>query len=386
MAEEQRDYYEVLGVERTATQEEIKRAYRKLAMKYHPDRNHGNKDAEEKFKQVGEAYSILGDEDKRAAYDRYGHSAFGAGGPGAGGFGGFGGFSQADFGNMGDIFADIFGAATGTTRRSAEGNKQMFRGDDLAYNLEITLEQAAEGFKSRIKVPKWSKCEACNGTGAEKGTHPETCPMCGGSGFVRSGQGFFTVQRTCPECRGTGKVIRHPCHECHGTGVVEGKQTLEVNIPAGVFDGARIRVPGKGGPGQNGGPNGDLYVQIQIKPHDVFERDGMDLHMQMPMSFVTAALGGELEVPTLEGKAVLRIPAGTQPGKIFRLKDRGIKNLRGPDKGDLYVHVTVEVPVNMDKEQEDLLRKFDASLNSGGVNHHAPEKQGFFDKLSNLFK
>lgn len=387
MAEQQRDYYEVLGVERTATPEEIKKAYRKLAMKYHPDRNPGNKQAEEMFKQIGEAYSVLGDADKRAAYDRYGHSAFGAGGQGGDpGFGGFGGFSQTDFSNMRDIFADIFGAAAGTARRGAEGNKQMFRGEDLAYNLEITLEQAAEGYKTRIKIPKWSDCEACHGTGAERGTSPETCPMCGGTGFVRSGQGFFTVQRTCPECQGTGTIIRHPCHVCHGSGVVEGKQTVEVDIPAGIFDGARIRLAGKGGPGRNGGPSGDLYVQIRVKPHDIFEREGQDLHMQMAMSYATAALGGELEIPTLEGKAVLRIPEGTQPGKIFRLKDRGIKNLRGSDRGDLFVHVTVEVPNNLTSDQKELLRKFDKALNGEKENHPVEEKKGFFDKLANLFK
>ena len=305
--EEDFDYYEVLGVTRTATQEEIKKGYRRMAMKYHPDRNKGDKHAEEKFKQVGEAYEVLKDEQKRAAYDRYGRSAFN-GGAGAGGFGGFGGFDASQFGDMGDIFSEIFG---GGHARSSGQNKQMFRGEDLIYDLDITLEQAAEGYKTKIKVPSWSKCTACGGSGAEKGTKVETCPTCHGSGYVRAGAGFFQIQQTCPRCHGTGKYIPHPCHKCHGTGMQEEKKELEITIPAGVDDGNRMRIPDRGSPGQNGGPAGDLYIRIRIKPHDIFERDGQDLHMEMPMSFVTAALGGELEVPTLTGKATLRIPEGT---------------------------------------------------------------------------
>ena len=383
MADEELDYYEVLGVERTATQEEIKKHYRRLAMKYHPDRNHGDKTAEEKFKQVGEAYEVLGDEQKRAAYDRYGHSAFGgAGGPG--GFGGFDGFQQADFGNINDIFSEIFGASRSRTR--AGGNKQMFRGEDLMYDIEITLRQAAEGYKTTIKVPAWEKCDACGGTGAEKGTHPETCPTCHGTGYIRAGQGFFQIQQTCPTCHGTGQVIKHPCHVCDGTGMKKESKEIEVNIPAGIDDGQRLRFGGRGAPGQNGGPAGDLYVRIRIAPDEIFQRDGQDLHMEMPLSFATAALGGELQVPTLDGKVTLKIPEGTQSGRTFRLKGRGIKSIRTSEHGDLYVHTTVEVPVNMTKVQKELLSKFDESISKSRKSHHAPEKQGFFDKLSNLFK
>ena len=383
--EEDFDYYEVLGVTRTATQEEIKKGYRRMAMKYHPDRNKGDKHAEEKFKQVGEAYEVLKDEQKRAAYDRYGRSAFngGAGGAGAGGFGGFGGFDASQFGDMGDIFSEIFG---GGHARSSGQNKQMFRGEDLIYDLDITLEQAAEGYKTKIKVPSWSKCTACGGSGAEKGTKVETCPTCHGSGYVRAGAGFFQIQQTCPRCHGTGKYIPHPCHKCHGTGMQEEKKDLEITIPAGVDDGNRMRIPDRGSPGQNGGPAGDLYIRIRIKPHDIFERDGQDLHMEMPMSFVTAALGGELEVPTLTGKATLRIPEGTQSGKTFRLRGHGIRSVRNAEKGDLYVHTTVEIPVNMTTEQKDILRQFDASINHSKKDHHAPERKSFFEKLGKLFK
>lgn len=379
MAEEL-DYYEVLGVSRTATQEEIKKGYRRMAMKYHPDRNKGDKAAEEKFKQVGEAYAVLSDEQKRAAYDRYGHSAFNAGGNG--GFsGGFGGFDPSQFGEFSDIFSEIFGA-----RARGDGNKQMFRGEDLVYDIDITLEEAAEGLKTKIKVPSWSKCTACDGSGAEKGTHPETCPTCHGSGYVRAGQGFFQIQQTCPRCHGTGKIIRHPCKVCHGTGMKEERKELEISIPAGVDDGNRMRIAGRGSPGQNGGPAGDLYVRINIKRHPLFERDGQDLHIEMPISFASAALGGELEVPTLTGKVKLRIPEGTQTGRTFRLKEHGIRGIRTLDKGDLYVHTTIEVPVNMTNEQKELLKKFDASVENSTKSHHSPEKQGFFDKLGNLFK
>lgn len=382
MAEEELDYYEVLGVERTATQEEIKKGYRRMAMKYHPDRNKGDKSAEEKFKQVGEAYSVLGDEQKRAAYDRYGRSAFESGG--AGGFGGgFGSFDPSQFGEFSDIFAEIFGARAGGR---AGGNKQMFRGEDLVYDLDITLEQASEGLKTKIKVPSWSKCEACEGTGAEKGMHPETCPTCHGSGFVRAGQGFFQIQQTCPRCHGTGKIIRHPCKVCGGTGMKEERKEIEISIPAGVDDGNRMRISGRGAPGQNGGPAGDLYVRIHVKRHDLFERDGQDLHIEMPMSFTMAALGGELEVPTLTGKVKLRIPEGTQTGRTFRLKGHGIVGLRTTDKGDLYVHTNVEVPVNMTAKQKELLQQFEESLLGSKRSHHAPEKQGFFDKLGKLFQ
>ena len=379
MAEEKRDYYEVLGLQKGASEEEIKKAFKTMARKYHPDLHPGDKEAEAKFKEVNEAYGVLSDADKRARYDQFGHAGvdpnFAGAGGGAGDFGGFG--------DMGDIFSEIFG---GGHARSSGQNKQMFRGEDLIYDLDITLEQAAEGYKTKIKVPSWSKCTACGGSGAEKGTKVETCPTCHGSGYVRAGAGFFQIQQTCPRCHGTGKYIPHPCHKCHGTGMQEEKKELEITIPAGVDDGNRMRIPDRGSPGQNGGPAGDLYIRIRIKPHDIFERDGQDLHMEMPMSFVTAALGGELEVPTLTGKATLRIPEGTQSGKTFRLRGHGIRSVRNAEKGDLYVHTTVEIPVNMTTEQKDILRQFDASINHSKKDHHAPERKSFFEKLGKLFK
>ena len=377
MAEEKRDYYEVLGLQKGASEEEIKKAFKTMARKYHPDLHPGDKEAEAKFKEVNEAYGVLSDADKRARYDQFGHAGvdpnFAGAGGGAGDFGGFG--------DMGDIFSEIFG---GGHARSSGQNKQMFRGEDLIYDLDITLEQAAEGYKTKIKVPSWSKCTACGGSGAEKGTKVETCPTCHGSGYVRAG--FFQIQQTRPRCPGTGKYIPHPCHKCHGTGMQEEKKELEITIPAGVDDGNRMRIPDRGSPGQNGGPAGDLYIRIRIKPHDIFERDGQDLHMEMPMSFVTAALGGELEVPTLTGKATLRIPEGTQSGKTFRLRGHGIRSVRNAEKGDLYVHTTVEIPVNMTTEQKDILRQFDASINHSKKDHHAPERKSFFEKLGKLFK
>ncbi len=383
MADAELDYYEVLGVERTATQEEIKKSYRRLAMKYHPDRNQGDKGAEEKFKQVGEAYEVLSDPQKRAAYDRYGHSAFQAGGNGgAGGFGGFGGFSGGgNFNDIGDIFSEIFGQQA----RSRGGSKNMRRGKDLQYDIEITLEQAAEGYETEIKVPSWSKCEECNGTGARKGTQPKTCPTCNGTGSVRMGNGFFQVEQTCPTCHGKGKVIEKPCTHCHGTGFQEERKTLQIKIPAGIDDGQRIRMSGRGAPGENGGANGDLYVQVNIKEHELFVREDDDLHLELPISFATAALGGELEVPTLKGKVTLKIPEATQTGKIFRLKEKGIKGLRTGRMGDMYVHTIVETPVNLTKEQKELLKKFEASLHSNGMKHHAPDSKSFFEKLGDLF-
>ncbi len=383
MAEAELDYYEVLGVERTATQEEIKKNYRRLAMKYHPDRNHGDKAAEEKFKQVGEAYEVLSDPQKRAAFDRYGHSAFGGGQGGFGGFeGGFGGFSSAGFDNINDIFADFFGGQA----RSRGGNRNMRRGEDLQYEIEITLEQAAEGYETEILVPTWTKCEECDGTGAKKGTKPKQCPTCHGAGSVRVGAGFFQVEQTCPTCHGKGTVIDKPCPKCHGTGWKEERKKIQVQIPAGIDDGQKIRLAGRGYPGENGGSNGDLYVVVSVKQHDIFDRDGADLHLEMPLSFAQAALGGELEVPTLNGKLTLKIPEGTQSGKIFRLRGKGIKSLRTSNFGDLYVHTAVETPVNLTDEQKEILKNFEATLHKSKRSHHAPEKKGFFDKLGDLFK
>ncbi len=381
MAEAPLDYYEVLGVSRSASQEEIKKSYRKLAMKYHPDRNHGDKSAEEKFKQIGEAYEVLGDQEKRAAYDRYGHSAFTAGGNGAGGFGGFGGFQTGGFSDINDIFSEIFGHQT----RSRGGNRNMRRGDDLSYEIEITLEQAAKGYETEIKVPSWSTCDECHGSGARRGTKPRTCPTCHGTGTVRMGNGFFQVEQTCSTCHGKGTIIDQPCPGCHGTGHKEERKTIQVKIPAGIEDGQRIRMSGRGAPGENGGANGDLYVVVDVKPHELFERDGTDLHIEMPLNFVTAALGGEIEVPTLDSRVTLKIPEGTQSGKIFRLRERGIRSVRNSTMGDLYVHTAIETPVNLNAEQKELLQKFQATFTGDQVEHHPPEKKSFFDKIGDLF-
>ncbi|MFN9805785.1 MAG: molecular chaperone DnaJ, partial [Betaproteobacteria bacterium] len=323
-----KDFYEALGVAKNASDDEIKKAYRKMAMKYHPDRNQGDKakEAEEKFKEIKEAYEILSDSNKRAAYDRFGHAgvdpnmAGARGGPGGEGFGGF-----ADA--FGDIFGDIFGGAMGGAAGRG-GRSAAFRGADLRYNMEITLEQAAKGFATDIRVPSWDSCETCHGTGAKPGTSPKTCGTCGGSGAVRMTQGFFSIQQTCPTCHGSGKVIAEPCTSCHGEGRIKKIKVLEVNIPAGIDEGQRIRLGGKGEPGMNGGPPGDLYVEIRIKPHEVFQRDGDDLHCEVPVSLVTAALGGDVEVATLGEKVSINVPEGTQSGKTFRLRGKGIKGVR----------------------------------------------------------
>src|SRR3954454_17983992 len=321
-----RDYYEVLGVNKDASEEDIKKSYRKLAMKYHPDRNPDNPKAEEHFKEAKEAYEILTDANKRAAYDHYGHAGVdpsSAAGAGAG----FGGFSDA----FGDIFSDIFG---GGRSRST-----VFRGADLRYNLEISLEEAARGTETRIRIPAMEECDTCKGTGAKPGTQPTTCPTCAGHGQVRMQQGFFSIQQTCPRCHGTGKIVPNPCTACGGAGRVKRNKTLEVKIPAGIDDGMRIRSSGNGEPGVNGGPSGDLYVEIRIKQHAVFQRDGDDLHCEIPISFAKAALGGEVEVPTLSGKASFTLPEGTQSGKTFRLRSKGIKGVRSGYAGDLFCHV-----------------------------------------------
>ncbi|WP_394143001.1 molecular chaperone DnaJ [Burkholderia multivorans] len=369
-----RDYYEVLGVAKNASDDEIKKAYRKLAMKYHPDRNPDNKDAEEHFKEVKEAYEMLSDSQKRAAYDQYGHAGVdpNMGGAGAQGFGGFA-----------DAFGDIFGQAAGG--RGGRGGPQVYRGADLRYSMEITLEQAAHGYDTQIRVPSWVSCEVCHGSGAKPGTKPETCPTCHGQGTVRMSQGFFSIQQTCPKCHGTGTYIPEPCAHCHGSGKVKETKTLEVKIPAGIDDGMRIRSAGNGEPGINGGPPGDLYVEIHIKPHAVFERDGDDLHCQMPIPFTTAALGGEIEVPTLAGRATFPVPEGTQSGKTFRLRGKGIKGLRSSIAGDLYVHVQVETPVKLTDHQRDLLKQFEKSLAEGGA-RHSPQSKSWFDRVKSFFE
>lgn len=373
-----RDFYDILGVARNATDDEIKKAYRKLAMKYHPDRNPDSKEAEGKFKEAKEAYEMLSDPQKRAAYDQYGHAGVD---PNMGGFGGggqgFGGFSDA----FGDIFGDIFG---GGGTRGGRGGPQVYRGADLRYSMEITLEEAAHGHETQIRVPSWSNCDSCGGDGAEPGSKVETCTTCHGAGQVRVAQGFFSMQQTCPRCSGSGKYIPKPCKKCHGAGKIKSQKTLEVKIPAGIDDGMRIRSSGNGEPGVNGGPSGDLYVEVHIKEHPVFQREGEDLHCEMPISFIDAALGGEIEVPTLSGKASFDVPEGTQSGRVFRLRSKGIKSLRTALPGDLYIHVQVETPVKLNETQKNLLRKFDESLKSGG-SKHSPQQKGWLDRVKDFF-
>ncbi|MDR3455369.1 MAG: molecular chaperone DnaJ [Rhodoferax sp.] len=374
-----RDYYETLGVPKNASEEEIKKAYRKLAMKHHPDRNQGDvtKAAEAKFKEAKEAYEMLSDAQKRAAYDQYGHAGVDPnmrGGPGAEGFGGF---AEA----FGDIFGDIFNGQRGGR---AQGGRQVFRGGDLSYAMEVTLEEAAHGKVAQIRIPTWDDCSTCHGTGAKPGTKVITCTTCHGAGAVQMRQGFFSVQQTCPTCRGTGKLIPETCVACHGQGKVKSNKTLEVKIPAGIDDGMRIRSAGNGEPGTNGGPPGDLYIEIRLKKHSIFERDGDDLHCEVPIGFTTAALGGEIDVPTLAGKAAIDIPEGTQAGKQFRLRGKGIKGVRSSYPGDLYCHITVETPVKLTEHQRKLLKELDESLKKGGAKH-SPSEGNWTDKLKSFF-
>ena len=364
-----RDYYEVLGVAKGATEEAIKKAFKKLAMKHHPDRNQGDKSSEEKFKEAKEAYEVLTDGNKRAAYDQYGHAGVD---PSMGG-GGNRDFSDA----FSDIFGDIFGGG-----RSSRTN--VYRGADLRYNLEISLEEAARGTETKIKVPVLSECEPCHGTGAKPGTEPVTCTTCGGHGQVRMQQGFFSIQQTCPRCHGTGRVIADPCTHCHGEGRVKKHKTLSVRIPAGVDEGDRIRLSGEGEAGINGGPPGDLYVQIHLKAHAVFQRDHNDLHCEMPISFVAAALGGEVEIPTLDGHATIKIPPETQTGKVFRLRGKGIKGIRSDHPGDLMAHLVVETPINLTDRQKELLREFEACC-TGHEAKHNPRAKGFMEKVKAFF-
>lgn len=378
MAASKKDYYEVLGVNRDASEEDIKKSYRKLAMKYHPDRNPDNPKAEEQFKEAKEAYETLSDDQKRAAYDQYGHAAFENGGGGAGA-----GFGGAGFGDaFGDIFGDIFG---GGGSRSGQRNN-VYRGADLRYNMEISLEDAAKGIESKIRIPVQASCETCKGTGAKSGKSAVTCSTCGGHGQVRMQQGFFSVQQTCPKCHGTGKVIRDEdkCGTCHGAGRTKINKTLSVKIPAGVDEGDRIRLSGEGEAGVNGGPTGDLYVVIHLKQHEMFQRDGGNLHCEMPISFTTAALGGEIEVPTLGGSAKMKIPPETQTGGVFRLKGKGIKPLRQSENGDLMVHVVVETPVKLTEHQKKLLREFDTSTQAD-AGKHSPKNKSWVDKARDFF-
>jgi len=366
-----RDYYEVLGVTREASDEDLKKAYRKLAMKHHPDRNPDNPSAEEKFKELKEAYEVLADPNKRSAYDQYGHAGVD---PTAAGAGGFGGFADA----FSDIFGDIFGGGRGG------GRSNVYRGADLRYNLEISLEDAARGTETRIRIPTMEECEACKGSGAKPGTQPKVCPTCGGAGQVRIQQGFFSIQQTCPKCHGSGRVIPEPCPSCRGAGRVKQHKTLSVKIPSGIDNGDRIRLSGEGEHGVNGGPPGDLYVQIHVKRHPVFEREGDDLHCEMPISFTTAALGGEIEIPTLEGAAKIRVPQESQSGKVFRLRGKGIKGVRSSAPGDLMCHVVVETPVNLTDAQKDLLREFEA-ISQKNADRHNPRAKSWMDKVREFF-
>ena len=362
-----RDYYEVLGVQRTCTEVDLKAAFRKLAMQHHPDRNPGDKDCEHKFKEINEAYDVLKDGDKRAAYDRFGHAAFEHGGPGGHGFG-------ADFGStFADIFEGIFGMAGARGRSSGRE-----RGSDLRYNMEISLNEAFNGKAAQIRIPTSVTCEVCSGSGAKAGTKQKQCATCGGAGKIRHAQGFFTLERTCPVCQGRGQVIDDPCPTCSGAGRVMRERMLSVNIPPGVEDGTRIRLAGEGEAGVRGGPAGDLYIFLSIEPHEFFQRDGADLHCRVPISMVCAAVGGEFEVPAIDGgKARVKVPAGTQTGRRFRLSGKGMPVLRAKQTGDMYVQVVVETPQNLSKRQRELLTEFE-KLSSATTQ---PESVGFFSRV-----
>lgn len=362
------DYYELLGVTKSADEKEIKRAYKKLAMKYHPDRTQGDKEKEAKFKEIQEAYEILSDREKRVAYDQYGHAAFEQGGFGGGGFGDM----------FGDIFGDIFGSSRGSRQR-------VIRGEDLRYDIEISLEEAVKGVTKDIKINTLAHCDHCDGTGAEKGSNIETCPTCHGAGRVRRQQGFFVSESLCPTCHGSGKRIEKPCHHCHGEGRVHKKKNLSVKIPAGVDTGNQLRLAGEGAAGENGAPAGDLYVVIHVKEHHIFERDGNNLYCEVPISFTTAALGGEIEVPTLDGRVKLKIPEETQTGKFFRMRGKGVTSARSGYAGDLICKVVVETPVKLNSEQKELLQKLEESLQGKSKGKHNPKSSGFLDGVKKFF-
>ncbi|MBT3047392.1 MAG: molecular chaperone DnaJ [gamma proteobacterium symbiont of Ctena orbiculata] len=372
-----RDYYEVLGVSKNASEADIKKAYRRLAMKYHPDRNTGDaaSNAEEKFKEAKEAYEVLTDAQKRATYDQFGHAGVD---PSMGG--GFGGGS-ANFSDIfGDVFGDIFGGG-----RGPGGGSRVHRGADLRYNLQLSLEDAVAGTTVKIRVPTLVKCDTCGGSGARKGSTPKTCDTCGGHGQVRMQQGFFSVQQTCPRCHGKGTMIEDPCPSCHGQGRVQEHKTLSVKVPPGVDSGDRIRLAGEGEAGESGGPPGDLYVQVAVKPHEIFSREDNHLYCEVPISFAVAALGGELEVPTLDGKVILKIPAGTQTGRLFRMRGKGVKPVRGGPVGDLLCRVLVETPVKLTAEQEELFKRLDESMKKGGAKH-SPHSTTWVDGVKKFFE
>jgi molecular chaperone DnaJ len=377
-----RDYYEILGVTRTCTEVELKSAFRKAAMQHHPDRNPGDPQAEARFKECNEAYSVLSDAQKRAAYDRYGHA-------GVNGMGGGGGGGQAGFQDMGDIFSEVFGQAFGEMFNAGRRSSGPARGQDLRYDVEVTLEQAYAGDEIEVHYPTVMTCEVCDGSGAKPGTQPSTCPTCGGAGRVRATQGFFSVERTCPRCGGHGRVVSDPCRACHGAGQVRQERTLKVRIPAGVDDGARIRLAGEGDAGARGGPRGDLYIFVSLRAHDLFERDGLDLLCTVPVPMVVAALGGEIDAPCLtagpkpcEGdcKVKVKVPEGAQTGKTIRLKGRGMPSLRGREVGDLVVELYVETPTNLTARQKELIRELSESCTGVHAEHHHPRHAGFFTK------
>ena len=371
-----RDYYEVLGVSRDAADGDLKKAYRRLAMKYHPDRNPNNPDAEGHFKEVKEAYEVLSDTDKRSAYDRFGHAGVqGSQGMGGGGFGGAEAFS--------DIFGDVFGDIFGVGRRG--GRNQVFRGADLRYELDLTLEQAVAGDSVSLEIPGQAECGRCGGKGAEPGSNPATCNTCGGAGQVRVAQGFFSIQQACPNCGGAGTLIDKPCRECSGRGRVRRMKTLSVKVPAGVDNGDRIRLAREGEAGRNGGPPGDLYVDISVKAHPIFTREGQNLSCEVPVSFATAVLGGAVDVPTLDGNVVLKIPSETQSGSLFRLRGKGVRSVRDSGVGDLFCRVQVETPVNLSGDQKERLRAFDESLQRDGSRHN-PRARSWFDGVKKFFE
>lgn len=368
-----RDYYEVLGVAKNTSEAELKKSFKRLAMKLHPDRNPDDSNAEEKFKEAKEAYEVLADARKRAAYDQFGH----AGVDQAGGAGGFGGAGASFSDVFGDVFGDIFGGG-------GRGGNRVYRGADLRYNLDLTLEEAVRGTTVKIRVPALSACETCGGSGAKPGTRPSTCPTCGGHGQVRMQQGFFSLQQTCPRCHGTGTLITDPCTACHGHGRVEEHKTLSVKVPSGVDSGDRIRLAGEGEVGESGGPSGDLYVHINVRAHSLFTRQDNDLYCEVPISFITASLGGELEVPTLAGRVKLKVPHETQTGKLFRLRGKGVKSVRGTSIGDLLCRVIVETPVNLSAQQKELLAEFDQTL-VDGADKHNPRATSWWDGVKKFF-
>jgi molecular chaperone DnaJ len=369
-----RDYYEILGVEKDVSEKDLKKAYRRVAMKFHPDRNPDDKEAEEKFKEASEAYEILSDSQKRAAYDQFGHAGVdGQSGMGGGGQG-FGSFSDI----FGDVFGDIFGGGGGGQR----GRGGPSRGADLRYTLDLSLEDAVKGTSVKIRVPTLVSCGTCSGSGAKPGTSPVTCTTCGGVGQVRMQQGFFSVQQTCPNCRGKGTIISDPCTDCHGQGRIEETKTLSVKVPAGVDTGDRIRLAGEGEAGADGGPSGDLYVQVSVQDHPIFQRDGKNLYCEVPIGFVDAALGGELDVPTLDGRVKLKVPSETQTGKLFRLRGKGVTPVRGGNAGDLMCRVIVETPVNLSNKQKELLKELKASMKG---DKNSPKQSSWFEGMKNFF-